>query len=140
MQRTDTYRHQGLRKQLVEILKADITEKDAETGKPRIKRFGIKDENVLNAITEIPRHLLFDSSDTVLHITQAYEDKAFPIGEGQTISQPWTVARQSELLDIKPNEKILEIGTGSGYQALVLMLLRAKVYTIERHEIFFERT
>ena len=140
MLRTDTYRHQGLRKQLVEILKTDIIEKDAETRKPKTKRYGIKDKNVLNAISEIPRHLLFDSKDTVLHITQAYEDKAFPIGEGQTISQPWTVARQSELLEIKPGEKVLEIGTGSGYQALVLMLLKAKVYTIERHKILFERT
>ena len=140
MEQVDTYRHQGLRKQLVEVLRTNVYAKNPNTKKDEISRHGIKDEKVLNAIAEIPRHLLFDSSDTVLHITQAYEDKAFPIGEGQTISQPWTVARQSELLDVKPGEKILEIGTGSGYQALVLMLLKAKVYSIERHKILYERT
>ncbi len=136
----DTYRHQGLRKQLIEVLRTDQTTYNAELRKHVIARHAIKDETVLAAMSEIPRHLLFDSKDTVLHITQAYEDKAFPIGQGQTISQPWTVARQSELLQVKPGEKILEIGTGSGYQALVLMLLKAKVYSIERHKTLHERT
>lgn len=140
MNLTDTYRHQGLRKQLIDVLRTNQTGYDAELRKQVITRHGIKDENVLAAMNEIPRHLLFDGKDTVLHLTQAYEDKAFPIGEGQTISQPWTVARQSELLNVKPGEKILEIGTGSGYQALVLMLLKAKVYSIERHKILYERT
>jgi len=140
MDSVDTYRHQGLRKQLVEGLRTDKYSLNPDTKKQEISRHGIKDENVLKAMAEIPRHMLFDSGDTLFHVTQAYEDKAFPIGEGQTISQPYTVARQSELLDIKPGEKVLEIGTGSGYQALVLMLLKAKVYSIERHKILYERT
>lgn len=123
MQQTDTYRHKGLRNELVKILRAK----------------GIIDENVLSAIGRIPRHLFF-GSDTVFHETYAYDDGAFNIGEGQTISRPHTVARQSELLEIKPGEKVLEIGTGSGYQAIVLMLLKAKVYSIERHKILYERT
>ncbi len=123
MQQVDTYRHQGLRKELLVKLRAK----------------GIVDENVLAAIGRIPRHLFF-GNDSIFFETKAYEDIAFPIGEGQTISQPYTVARQSELLDIKPGDKVLEIGTGSGFQATVLMLLKAKVYTIERHKILHDRT
>lgn len=123
MQQVDTYRHQGLRKELVAKLRAK----------------GIVDENVLAAIGRIPRHLFF-GNDSIFFETKAYEDIAFPIGEGQTISQPYTVARQSELLEIKPGDKVLEIGTGSGFQATVLMLLKAKVYTIERHKILHDRT
>lgn len=114
----DTYRHKGLRKQLVSLLRDK----------------GISDERVLEAINEIPRHYFLDSAfDQV-----AYEDKAFPIAEGQTISQPYTVAYQSQLLEVKPFEKILEIGTGSGYQAIVLAQLGAKVYTIERQKKLYE--
>ncbi len=123
MQGTDTYRHKGLRKELL------VTLKDK----------GIINQDVLHAIGRIPRHLFF-GNDSIFYETHAYEDKAFPIGEGQTISQPYTVARQTELLEVKPSDKILEIGTGSGYQALVLMLLKAKVYSIERHKILFDRT
>lgn len=113
----DTLRHQGLRKRLVEGLK--------------IK--GIKDEKVLNAISKVPRHLFMDSG----FIQFAYKDQAFPIGAGQTISQPYTVAFQSWLLQIQPNEKVLEVGTGSGYQAAVLLELGANVYTIERQRELF---
>lgn len=110
---TDTYRHQGLRRRLVETIKSK----------------GISDERVLDAIGKIPRHLFLDSSFTEI----AYQDKPFPIGLGQTISQPYTVAFQTELLDVNPGEKILEIGTGSGYQACVLFEMGAKVFSIERH-------
>ncbi len=116
----DTFKHQGLRRKLVEI----------------IREKGIKDEAVLSAIGKIPRHLFMDNA----FINFAYEDKAFPIGAGQTISQPFTVARQTELLDIKPYEKVLEIGTGSGYQAAVLIALEAKVYTIERQQELYKKT
>jgi protein-L-isoaspartate(D-aspartate) O-methyltransferase len=116
MLQPDTYRHKGLRNELLKTLRAK----------------GITDENVLAAIGKIPRHFFF-GSDTILH-EKAYQDIAFPISDGQTISRPHTVARQSELLAIKPGDKVLEIGTGSGYQALVLMLLKAKVYSIERHK------
>lgn len=119
---TDSYRHKGLRKELVSLLAKRIT-----------------DDEVLRAIGKIPRHLFF-GQDTIFFESHAYQDKAFQIGEGQTISQPYTVARQSELLQIKPNDKVLEIGTGSGYQATVLMLLKARVYTIERHKILYDRT
>ena len=96
----DTYRHKGLRKKLVDT----------------IRQKGIKNERVLQAIEKIPRHYFFDSA----FLSFAYEDKAFPIGAGQTISQPYTVAFQTELLDIKKGEKVLEVGTGSGYQACIL--------------------
>lgn len=116
----DTNKHQGLRNQLVKLL-ADK---------------GIKDTNVLGAIAKIPRHLFLNSSFESF----AYEDKAFPIGADQTISQPYTVAFQSELLAVKPGDKILEIGTGSGYQTSVLCLLGAKVYSIERQNELFKKT
>jgi len=116
----DLPKHKGLRNQLVQVL----------------KNKGIKDEQVLNAISEIPRHLFMDSS----FIDFAYKDKAFPIGADQTISQPYTVAFQTELLHIKPNHKILEIGTGSGYQTAVLVNLKAIVYSIERQKELFDKT
>jgi len=97
---------------------------------------GITDKNVLEAVRTIPRHLFMDSSFE----GHAYQDKAFPIGADQTISQPYTVAFQSQLLEVKPNHKILEIGTGSGYQTAVLLLLRAKVFTIERQSELFKKT
>jgi protein-L-isoaspartate(D-aspartate) O-methyltransferase len=114
----DTYRHKGMRRQLVEIL----------------RQKGITDEKILAAINEIPRHYFLDSAfDKV-----AYEDRAFPIAESQTISQPYTVAYQTELLEVKPYEKVLEIGTGSGYQAMVLAEIGAQVYTIERQKKLFD--
>ncbi|WP_113922753.1 protein-L-isoaspartate(D-aspartate) O-methyltransferase [Cognataquiflexum aquatile] len=116
----DSYRHKGQRKELVKI----------------IRQKGIKDEAVLNAINTLPRHFFFDSALD----SHAYEDKAFPIGEGQTISQPYTVAFQTELLKIKPGDKVLEIGTGSGYQGAILHLLGAEVHTIEYQKKLFDRT
>ncbi|MGN6637277.1 MAG: protein-L-isoaspartate(D-aspartate) O-methyltransferase [Mucilaginibacter sp.] len=116
----DNYREQGARKQLVET----------------IKKKGIDDEQVLKAIGKVPRHFFFDET----FWNQAYKDIAFPIGEGQTISQPYTVAYQTQLLHIKKGDKVLEIGTGSGYQACILVELGAKVYTIERQEKLYERT
>jgi len=116
----DNYRHKGLRKKLVEI----------------IREKGIKDESVLEAINNIPRHQFLDSS----FLKFAYQDQAFPIGSGQTISQPYTVAFQTELLEIKKGDKVLEVGTGSGYQACVLAELGAKVFTIERQKKLFEKT
>jgi len=116
----DNYRHKGLRKRLIDSLREK----------------GIKDENVLRAMNQVPRHLFLDSS----FLEFAYQDKAFPIGSGQTISQPYTVAYQSELLEVKPEEKILEIGTGSGYQSCVLLEMGAKVFTIERQKNLFEKT
>ena len=114
----DTYRHKGLRKKLVDGIRAK----------------GITDENVLRAINNIPRHFFLDSAfDEV-----AYEDKAFPIAEGQTISQPYTVAYQSQLLEVKAFQKVLEIGTGSAYQASVLAEMGAQVYTIERQKKLFD--
>jgi len=116
----DTYRHKGLRKQLIDLLRNN----------------GITDENVLAAMNNIPRHFFMDSAlDNI-----AYEDRAFPISEGQTISQPYTVAFQTQLLQVKPGEKILEIGTGSMYQATVLAEMGAKVFTIERQKGLFEKT
>jgi len=119
----DTYRHKGLRKELA----------------VKLRDKGISERNVLMAIETVPRHLFF-GKDTIFFESHAYEDKAFPIGENQTISQPFTVAYQSELLLVNPREKILEIGTGSGYQAAVLATIGAKVFTIERHRKLFERT
>ena len=116
----DTAKHQGLRNQLVLLLKEK----------------GIVDKNVLEAIKKIPRHLFLNSSFENF----AYQDKAFPIGAGQTISQPYTVAFQSQLLEIKKDQKILEIGTGSGYQTAVLCLMGAKVYSIERQNELFKQT
>lgn len=115
----DSYRHKGLRKQLAKII----------SGK------GIIDERIITAVETVPRHLFMDSS----FLEFAYEDKAFPIGNGQTISQPYTVAFQTELLEVKKGDKVLEIGTGSGYQACVLMELGARVFTIERQkELYFK--
>src|SRR6202000_1564561 len=116
----DNYREQGARKKLVEEL----------------RKKGIEDERVLLAIGKVPRHFFFD--DTFWN--QAYKDIAFPIGEDQTISQPYTVAYQSQLLHIRRGDKVLEIGTGSGYQTCILMKLGAEVYTIERQEKLYERT
>ena len=116
----DTAKHQGLRNQLVKILEAK----------------GITNQNVLDAIRKIPRHLFIDSSFE----SHAYQDKAFPIAAEQTISQPYTVAFQSQTLAVKPSEKILEIGTGSGYQTAVLLHLKAMVYTIERQHELFKKT
>ncbi len=115
----DDYKHKGLRKRLVKIIQSK----------------GIKDENVISAIGTIPRHIYFDNA--LLH--HAYEDKAFPIGFDQTISQPYTVARQSELLEIKKGDKILEIGTGSGYQACILAEMGVELYSIEYVPGLYER-
>ena len=120
MEFQDTLRHQGLRKRLVEGI--------------RIK--GIKDEKVLAAIAKVPRHLFMDSSFLLF----AYKDQAFPIGAGQTISQPFTVAMQTQLLQVELYDKILEIGTGSGYQAAVLLEMGATVYTIERQKELYLKT
>ena len=120
MLRKDELKHQGMRNRLVAELKAK----------------GITDENVLQAIAKVPRHLYLDSSFEA----HAYQDKAFPIGANQTISQPYTVAVQSSLLDVKTGDKILEVGTGCGYQTAVLIALGAKVYTIERQLELFKKT
>lgn len=116
----DTFKHKGLRQQLVNVIKTK----------------GIKDENVLSAIGEIPRHLFMDSG----FLDHAYQDKAFPIAADQTISQPYTVAFQTELLNVKKGDKILEIGTGSGYQTAVLCVLGARVFSIERQLELFKKT
>jgi len=116
----DTYKHRGMRKQLVK----EVASK------------GIKSRAVLEAIGKVPRHFFFEK----IFDSHAYEDKAFPIGEGQTISQPYTVAFQTELLQVKPGNKILEVGTGSGYQATILLELGAKVFTIEYQKKLFEKT
>ena len=116
----DTNKHQGLRNQLAKILEEK----------------GITDKNVLEVIKKIPRHLFLNSSFEDF----AYQDKAFPIGSGQTISQPYTVAFQSQLLQVKKGDKVLEIGTGSGYQTAVLCLLGAKVYSVERQNELFKTT
>jgi len=118
IQLTDTFRHKGLRKKLIDLLRTK----------------GIKDENVLDAINAIPRHFFFDSS----FLEFAYEDKAFPIGSGQTISQPFTVAFQSELLQLEKGMRVLEVGTGSGYQASILAEMGARVFTIERQKLLYE--
>src|SRR3954470_18279910 len=114
----DTYRHKGLRKKLVEV----------------VRDKGITDEHVLKALNDLPRHFFMDSAFD----EKAYEDRAFPIGEGQTISQPYTVAYQTQLLDIKPFMKVLEIGTGSAYQAVILAEVGAQVFTIERQKKLFD--
>lgn len=116
----DTFKHKGLRQQLVKI----------------IEDKGIKDEKVLEAIGKVPRHLFMDSG----FIDHAYQDKPFPIAADQTISQPYTVAYQTELLQVKKGDKILEIGTGSGYQGAVLIELGAKLYSIERQQELFKKT
>ena len=116
----DTLKHRGMRKNLADVVAAK----------------GITDKKVLEAIKTVPRHLFLDSGFE----DHAYQGKAFPIGADQTISQPYTVAFQTELLEVKPNDKILEIGTGSGYQTAVLLHLRAKVYTIERQLELFKTT
>jgi len=122
----DNYKHQGLRNKLVESL----------------RNSKITDERVLEAMRKVPRHFFMDSS----FLEFAYEDKAFPIGSGQTISQPYTVAFQTELLEVVKDQKILEIGTGSGYQACILLEMGAKVFTLERQinlykkvKTFFEK-
>ncbi|MDQ2721445.1 MAG: protein-L-isoaspartate(D-aspartate) O-methyltransferase [Bacteroidota bacterium] len=114
----DTYRHKGLREKLIDL----------------IREKGITDERVLKAMINIPRHFFLDTA--LEHI--AYQDKAFPIGEGQTISQPYTVAFQTQLLEVASYDKILEIGTGSAYQAIVLAEMGANVFTIERQKKLFE--
>ncbi|RBW55743.1 MULTISPECIES: protein-L-isoaspartate(D-aspartate) O-methyltransferase [unclassified Tenacibaculum] len=116
----DTTKHQGLRNQLANVLEAK----------------GITDEKVLKAVRKIPRHLFIDSSFEA----HAYQDKAFPIAAEQTISHPYTVAFQSQTLAIKEGDKVLEIGTGSGYQTAVLLELKAEVYSIERQHELFKKT
>lgn len=116
----DTFRHKGLRQILVD----------------KIRKKGISDESVLSVINQIPRHLFMDNAFEQF----AYQDKPFPIGSGQTISQPYTVAFQTQLLDLNPYDKVLEIGTGSGYQAAVLIGMEANVYTIERQKELFKKT
>ena len=116
----DSTKHKGLRNQLVDT----------------IERKGIKDKRVLEAIRNIPRHLFMDSG----FIDFAYQDKPFPIAADQTISQPYTVAFQTELLQVKPKDKILEVGTGSGYQAAVLIEMGAEVYSIERQKELYNKT
>ena len=116
----DSYKARGLRRKLVKI----ITEK------------GIESHKVLDAIGKVPRHFFFDNA----FIEHAYQDKAFPIGEGQTISQPYTVAFQTELLDPQQGDKVLEIGTGSGYQACVLLELGVKLFSMEYNKVLYDRT
>lgn len=118
MKTLDTFKHQGLRRGLIKELEAK----------------GITDQRVLDAMMAVPRHFFFDSA----FLNFAYDDKAFPIGSGQTISQPYTVAAQSALLEVEPGMKILEVGTGSGYQAAVLAQMGAKVYSIERQRALFK--
>jgi protein-L-isoaspartate(D-aspartate) O-methyltransferase len=116
----DNYKQRGLRNKLVKVL----------------EKKGISDPRVLSAIGKVPRHFFFENA----LFDHAYQDKAFPIGEGQTISQPYTVAFQSEKLEVRTGDKILEIGTGSGYQACILLELGARVYTIEYNRVLFEHT
>lgn len=122
MKLEDSYRHKGLRKDLVKLL----------------RQKGISDERVLQAIDRVPRHL-FLGNNSIFDV-KAYEDVAFPIGEGQTISQPFTVAFQTELLELVEKEKVLEIGTGSGYQAAVLAEMGVRVFSIERQRKLYDRT
>ena len=116
----DNYKQRGLRNKLVK----------------KLREKGITDERVLSAISVVPRHVFFENA----LLEHAYQDKAFPIGEGQTISQPYTVAFQTEKLEIKPGDKVLEIGTGSGYQACILLEMGAKVHTIEYNRKLYETT
>lgn len=116
----DSYKHRGKRKALVKMIRSK----------------GISDQAVLDAVGKVPRHFFFDNA----LLEHAYQDKAFPIGEGQTISQPYTVAFQTEKLDIKPGMKVLEVGTGSGYQACILLEMGARVYTIEYNKVLYDRT
>lgn len=118
--REDSYKTQGMRKQLVR----------------KLREKGITDDAVLAAIEKVPRHFFFDPD----FIDHSYQDKAFPIGEGQTISQPYTVAVQTSLLNIKKGDKVLEIGTGSGYQCCILLELGAKVYTIENKRVLHQKS
>jgi protein-L-isoaspartate(D-aspartate) O-methyltransferase len=118
--RQDTYRHQGLRNQLIRS----------------IQKKGISDPAVLAAMEKVPRHFFFDSS----FLEYAYEDQPFPIGAGQTISQPYTVAYQTSLLKLSKDDKVLEIGTGSGYQACILAEICSKVFSIERQKALFDKT
>ena len=115
----DTYRQRGMRNALVR----------------KIKEKGISDAKVLQAIAKVPRHLFFDQA----FLEHAYQDKAFPIGEGQTISQPYTVAYQSQLLAVKPGDRVLEIGTGSGYQACILLEMGANLFTIEYNSVLHQQ-
>ena len=117
MEYIDSFRHKGLRKKLIDSIRSK----------------GIMNDGVLEAMGRVPRHLFMDSS----FVNFSYTDKAFPIAAGQTISQPYTVAFQSELLDVKKHLKVLEVGTGSGYQTAVLLELGARVYTIERQRQLF---
>lgn len=116
----DSYRHKGLRKNLVE----------------EVRSKGIDDERVLEAMMNVPRHLFMDTG----FVKFAYKDQAFPIGSGQTISQPYTVAYQTQLLEVHRHSKVLEIGTGSGYQTAILIEMGAKVYTIERQRELYLKT
>ncbi|WP_372944339.1 protein-L-isoaspartate(D-aspartate) O-methyltransferase [Muriicola sp.] len=116
----DTFKHRGMRNKLADLVEAK----------------GIRDKKVLEAIRTIPRHLFMDSSFE----DHAYQDKPFPIAADQTISQPYTVAYQTELLDLEPGQKVLEIGTGSGYQTAVLLHIKAKVYTVERQLELYKKT
>lgn len=116
----DTYRHKGLRRKLITTLREK----------------GVANERILEAISNIPRHLFLEKAFE----EWAYVDKAFPIGNEQTISQPYTVAYQTHLLEVKKREKILEIGTGSGYQAAILAYLGARVYTVERQKALYDKT
>ncbi len=120
MNLTDSFKHKGMRAKLIEILRSK----------------GIKDETVLQSIGKVPRHFFMES----FLDDRAYEDRAHPIASGQTISQPYTVAFQTELLEIKKGEKVLEIGTGSGYQTAVLLEMKASVYSIERFKNLFQKT
>ena len=117
---TDSYKHKGMRRSLVRIL----------------EQKGIKDEAILDAVGKVPRHFFFAD----IFERHAYQDKAFPIGEGQTISQPYTVAFQTDLLELKSGSKVLEIGTGSGYQACILMELGVDLFTIEYNEVLYKKT
>lgn len=118
--RADTFLHKGKRKKLVELL----------------RQKGFTNEEVLAAIEKVPRHAFLDSA----FLNFAYDDEAFPIGEGQTISHPSTVAMQTDILQVKKGEKVLEIGTGCGYQTAVLLEVGARVYTIERQHKLYEKT